>query len=231
MRRKWFLILFTTGTLGLLAFSLYSNRQSVKKSVNKIADSITKPVKHAVKHTFKSSPKNKNCKQCPGLFTDKVYRHERAYRRESIEPQETLEDLDKLFKKGKLVKIKDNRYYLLDDLTYSRPYMLASGKAFLDQLGKRYADKCDQADIDYVKFTITSVTRSKKSVKKLKRGNRNAIENSAHLRGKTLDISYVKFENNHKQLNLFIDALYEMKMEKRCFVKYERSGCLHITVR
>ena len=116
-------------------------------------------------------------------------------------------------------------------IVFLLPYLLPIGEKFLLALGERYSEKCDAAGIKYVPFVVTSLTRSTKSVKKLRRGNRNAIENSAHLKGKTLDISYRKFENNQKQLNLFVDALYELKQEGWCFVKYERTGCLHITAR
>ena len=82
----------------------------------------------------------------------------------------------------------------------------------------------------YVRFDITSATRSINSVNELSKENPNAIKNSAHLRGKTFDISYGAFSGYKIQLKLFIEALSELKNQKKCFVKYERNGCLHITV-
>ena len=181
--------------------------------------------------SFTSSQKNKWCSQCPELFDDSVGKHAKSYRWDGIKAKGSMDELEKLHKAGILEEIKTNAYFEVEDLTYSVPYLLPIGEKFLTALGERYHEKCDAAGIKYVPFVVTSLTRSTKSVKKLRRGNRNAIENSAHLKGKTLDISYRKFENNQKQLNLFVDALYELKQEGWCFVKYERTGCLHITAR
>ncbi len=52
----------------------------------------------------------------------------------------------------------------------------------------------------------------------------------AHLRGKTFDISYRAFNNNPKQTQAFIEVLKEFRIQNRCFVKFEKNGCLHITV-
>jgi hypothetical protein len=60
--------------------------------------------------------------------------------------------------------------------------------------------------------------------------NENSIENSPHLRGKTFDMSWRAFGENEAQLKLFTSALLELKNQKKCFVKFERNGCLHITV-
>jgi hypothetical protein len=183
------------------------------------------------KHNYTSSAKSKWCSQCPELFDDSVGKHARSYRWDGIKAKGNLDDVENLYKKGILDKIETNPRYAVEDLTYSAPYLLPVARKFVDALAQRYAEKCEAANLTYVPFVITSATRSTKSVKKLRRGNRNAIENSAHLKGKTIDISYRKFENNQKQLNLFVDALYELKQEGWCFVKYERTGCLHITAR
>jgi hypothetical protein len=62
------------------------------------------------------------------------------------------------------------------------------------------------------------------------KSNANAIENSAHLKGKTFDISYRAFAGNRKQSGAFIEVLRELRAEGKCYVKYERNGCLHVTV-
>lgn len=81
-----------------------------------------------------------------------------------------------------------------------------------------------------VPFTISSLTRSTESVEKLMNNNRNAIKNSSHLKGKTFDISYRAFNKNKQQTIAFIAVLEELRNQNRCFVKFERNGCLHITV-
>jgi hypothetical protein len=73
-------------------------------------------------------------------------------------------------------------------------------------------------------------TRSTASINKLLTKNGNAIKNSAHLRGKTFDISYRASNNNKKTNKGFIAVLNELKNKSRCYVKFERNGCLHINV-
>ena len=85
-------------------------------------------------------------------------------------------------------------------------------------------------NLDYIPLTITSLTRTKESVNRLIQNNQNAIEESAHLKGKTFDISYKAFGSNTKQFGLFADILNEERKKELCFVKYESNGCLHITV-
>ena len=95
----------------------------------------------------------------------------------------------------------------------------------------RYKENCDKNQLEYKCFKITSLTRSIESVNKLQKVNTVAIEDSPHLRGKTFDISYAHFGEQHTaQLKQFIKALNESRKEGKCYVKYEQStGCLHIT--
>ncbi len=200
-------------------------------SVSKLEKRTFTVQKSAKRVSFKSPNNNWGCRQCPGLFDDNVQRHNRAYGYDAINPKESFEDVEAFYEAGILEKIDSNSFYTLDKMNYSAPYLLPAAAEFLHDLGMRYAEKCAAEGVKYYPFEITSITRCTGSVKKLRRGNRNAIENSAHLRGKTVDISYRKFYSQTKQLNLFVDALYELKSEGRCFVKYERTGCLHITAR
>lgn len=62
------------------------------------------------------------------------------------------------------------------------------------------------------------------------KNNKNSIPESAHLKGKTSDVSYHAFGKNKKQSNAFVEALTELRNQKKCYVKFERNGCLHITV-
>ena len=86
-------------------------------------------------------------------------------------------------------------------------------------------------NIQLVPFTISSLTRTKTDVLELNRINKNAILDSAHLRGKTFDVNYRTFNHNKAQLKCFIASLSELREANRCFVKFEgKKGCLHITV-
>jgi uncharacterized protein YcbK (DUF882 family) len=173
---------------------------------------------------------NFSCNNCNDLFDDNVKTHQIAYANESITPQNNNDGLNRLFRKGVLKNIESNESYLVRKLDHSKPLLMKKAVLFLDKLSMSYNQKCKMSQLYYIPFEITSATRTIQSVGKLSKSNNNAIENSAHLRGKTFDISYRAFSGYEKQLDLFISALNELKQQNKCFVKYERNGCLHITV-
>ena len=188
-------------------------------------------LKYEVKSYIGSkSRKNAACKNCDQYFNDNVNTHELALKTGVIKPQKELSDLDKLKAKGVLIELKTNEGYIISDLDFSRPYVLPKVELFLEKLVNNY--KSELGDLNYVRFEITSATRSRRSARQLMGNNVNAVTNSAHLHGKTIDISYVRFGNNTAQLDALVLALKKMREADKCYVKYERSqGCLHITVR
>jgi len=173
---------------------------------------------------------NTICKNCDVLFNDGINAHEKAYKYEGIKEQDTDEGLFQLGKKNMLKEIESNDFYVVQDFTHSQALLLPKAIDFLNELSILYQQKCTEKNIDYVPFEITSGTRSKESVARLGKENENSIENSPHLKGKTFDMSWTKFDGEDAQLNLFTSALTEIKNQKKCFVKFERNGCLHITV-
>ena len=170
------------------------------------------------------------CRNCAFIFTDNVKKHQKAYLQDGINIQKDDSDLEKLFQKGKLHKVESNSLYEVDGLTHSQPFILPKGQRFITKLAGSYYERCIRDSLDYIPFKITSLTRSRGSVEKLMRSNRNAIENSAHLKGKTFDISYRAFNGNRKQSAVFMEVLQDLRKDGKCFVKYERNGCLHVTV-
>lgn len=176
--------------------------------------------------------KSATCKQCNYYFPDGVILHELAYIKEGIKPQKKNSGLIRLYSKKVLVKVDDNNYYRVAPLTHSMPFVLPKVVTFLDKLGMAYEEKCMKEDIPYYPFVITSLTRTKESVKALQRVNGNAVSQSAHLKGKTLDISYRTFNGYSRQLTLFVETVREFRKNNLCYVKFEkRQECLHITVR
>jgi hypothetical protein len=171
-----------------------------------------------------------SCPTCPNIFTDNVKTHQLAYFKDGISPQNRDVDLDNLSKSGKLKKLETGNFFIIRNARFSRPYLLPKAHSFIQDLSRNYDKRCQSESIKYVPFTISSLTRSNESVNKLMKHNGNAIKNSSHLRGKTFDISYRAFNRNKKQTKAFIEVLNELKRQKRCYVKFERNGCLHITV-
>jgi hypothetical protein len=110
------------------------------------------------------------------------------------------------------------------------PSLSPKAVIFLDTLSNAYHQRCETEQLFYIPFEITSLTRTVESVARLTKNNNNAISESPHLHGKTFDVSYRAFYNNNKQKEAFFDALSSLQKQKKCFVKFERNGCLHITV-
>ena len=178
------------------------------------------------------SPEDDLCPQCEDFFTDGTNQHNEAYKKEGISPQQTFADLESLRKKKVLVRVQSNSRYVLAPMQHSKPLLLSKASFFLKKLSDRYRAECKKSSISYYPFTITSMTRCVESVSQLSETNSNAIEHSAHLRGKTLDIAYNSFAGWSAQKKAFIEALRQLRAEKKCYVKYEfNQKCLHLTVR
>ncbi len=201
---------------------------------------ITYPYRGRIKHRIKAllgystrgfgGGGSGDCPNCSTIFIDKVETHATAYLCDGIIPQKEDTDLDDLSKSGELIKLETDSLFIVKKTRFSRPYILPKGFSFIQELSTQYYKKCVSDSIKYVPFTISSLTRSIESIDELMDNNSNAIKNSAHLRGKTFDISYRAFNDNQKQTEAFIGVLEELRIQNRCFVKFERNGCLHITV-
>lgn len=186
----------------------------------------------ALRYTKTNYTASAKCNGCAAVFTDGIAAHQKAYAGgKGIAPQSNDEQLDVLFQNGSLVKVSSNKFYHVQSMSESKPYIVSECSDFLMNLSSLYHQRCLDSGISYHPFTISSGTRSKESVKRLieEKGNPNAIRNSPHLLGKTIDIRYDNFGGKEKQLSLFTMVLKEMRDARKCFVKYEKNGCLHIT--
>lgn len=176
--------------------------------------------------------RDSSCEQCDILFQDGVLEHEKAYQGEGIKPQKDFEALQKLIDQNTLREIETSDDYIVESMEASMPYLLPKGIKFLKRLSRDYRALCEQQHLEYVPFRITSAVRTTNSVKSLQQNNGNAIENSAHLRAKTIDISYITNKRHLAQKKAFIQALANLKKEGLCYVKHEViMKCLHITCR
>ena len=63
----------------------------------------------------------------------------------------------------------------------------------LQDIGRNFFDSLQVKNIPLTKLLVTSVLRTKEDVRKLRRYNHNATENSCHLYGTTFDIAYNKY--------------------------------------
>ena len=148
---------------------------------------------------------------------------------------EIEENYGKLRFTRKLVRIESNPKYVVRELSSSSPYVVPKVRDLLEDIAVRFQEKTQSKS----RFIVTSVLRTEEDVKKLRKTNVNASTNSCHCNATTVDISYVRFEEDKVkprdlyQLRLALaQTLHELRKEGRCYVKIERKQyCYHITVR
>ncbi len=170
-------------------------------------------------------------------FNDSNYIHIEYASNGGIEPIESHSDA---WQQGEgLVEISSNKYYYVDELTHSYPYLKPHAAALLDEIGRRFADSLQSRGGGAYRPKVTSVLRTAHTVGKLKRVNRNATQESAHQFATTFDISHSKFicddsSKTHRTFedlkNLLAEIVFDLRNEGRCVVKHERrQACFHIT--
>lgn len=137
-----------------------------------------------------------------------------------------------------VVKIVDTETYKLDSLTHSVPFLVPEAAGLLADIGRAFNDTLHRRQLPPLRMKVTSLLRTKASVKRLRRVNRNATEQSTHQYATTFDISYRCFftsdgtEVYDPRYRLALaEAIYDLRADNRCMVKYEvKSPCFHITV-
>ena len=160
-----------------------------------------------------------------------------------IRPISTREEAEEM--KDRLIEIAACERYGLDSLTHSIPYLIPQASALLDTIGVNFLDSLENKGLNPNKIIVTSVTRTKDDVKRLRRTNGNASLNSCHFYGTTFDGSWKRFEKvedpdgrpmqdvSSDTLKLVLsEVLRDLRKADRCYVKYElKQGCFHITAR
>lgn len=128
----------------------------------------------------------------------------------------------------------------VDSLTHSVPYLVPEAKLLIDDIGTEWNRRLKQKGMMPMEFRVSSLLRTKASVKRLRRVNGNAVSQSTHQYGTTFDITYSSFmqpgsdtiaAGDGRYKEVLAEILYDMRAANRCMVKYERkSPCFHITV-
>lgn len=144
--------------------------------------------------------------------------------------------------RNKLVEVKTNRNYIVDDLTHSAPYLIPSAKKELDAIGEEWADILQRNGLPHYRFYVTSILRTQESIRHLqKSGNINSVTTSCHCYGTTFDLAYMRFDKvtrtsdymHQDNLKLVLgQVLLNHQRAGKIYVKYEaKQSCFHITVR
>ncbi|MBN2174634.1 MAG: hypothetical protein JW731_10905 [Bacteroidales bacterium] len=156
--------------------------------------------------------------------------------------KEFLEQKEHLVSGDKLALISNSRYFVLEKLTHSHPYLVPEAAQLLDDIGKRFSAKLKENDKGQYYFIVSSLLRTAESQKSLSRSNGNASGNSTHLYGTTFDIPYsivvkkplpwIKKEvADAPVIALLSESIKELRQEGRCLVVTEyNERCFHITV-
>lgn len=170
------------------------------------------------------------------IFNDSNYLQLEHAKRLGIQPICNVRDLYRTCRP--IVKVSSCKYYTVDSLKHSFPYLVPEAEALLRKVGANFIDSLGTRGADGYKIIATSLLRTPMSVKKLRRVNVNATDSSTHRYGTTFDISYIRFDcadstrtiHEGDLKNLLAEVLYDLRKQGRCLVKYERkTGCFHIT--
>lgn len=173
-------------------------------------------------------------------FNDLNALHLQAAKEIGIDPVSSREEAEHLA--GKMKEIKSNKYYEVEKLTHSIPYLVPEAAVLLEDIGRNFMDSLYNHNASIYKVKVTSVTRTADDVSKLRKRNVNSSANSAHLYGTTFDISWNRYEKvdekdtlnlSSEQLKMVLGmVLRDLQRADRCYVKHERKqGCFHITAR
>jgi hypothetical protein len=171
-------------------------------------------------------------------------RYARMYGISPIASQKVFEQKVKiLIGENKLVKISDSKYYTINKLSHSHPYLVPRAKKMLDLIGERFRKKLQENNLDEYQYRITSLLRTQESQRMLSFSNVNAASKSAHLYGTTFDITYrnlskrsllgvKKTVHDGTAIRLLSEVIRELQQERRLLVITERKeACFHITIR
>jgi hypothetical protein len=104
-------------------------------------------------------------------------------------------EVDPHVESGRLVPLERNtRYWQVDSLNYSVPYVTPSKHALLVEIGERFHARLDSIGLPPYRMIVTSVLRTPEMQARLRRSNPNAAAGvSSHEFGTTVDLAYRRF--------------------------------------
>lgn len=170
-------------------------------------------------------------------FHDLNDKHLKAAQQWGITPVSSITEIRKM--QGRLEELRSCRWYEIDKLTHSSPYLVPRAHNLLKDIARNFRDSLDAKNLPAYNVVVTSVLRTNENVKKLRKKNLNASANSAHMFGTTFDLAYTRFKKisyreapEEKLKSVLAEVLRDLQKKKRCYVRYEyKQGCFHITVR
>lgn len=136
---------------------------------------------------------------------------------------------------GKLVEVEDGRGYRIARLTHSHAWLLPETYQLLQDMGNDFADALKGTASDGAVFRVTSVTRTDKQQRRLRRRNLNATNSkSTHSFGASFDIAFVdRFDDqaNCGTPTREMERLLNRYQKAGIIYVIPEGGCMHITLR
>lgn len=149
-------------------------------------------------------------------------------------------------RKNELVYIGTNPFYDIDPrMNRSIAYLVPRASDLLQKISRNFLDSLAIKGIPLHKIIVSSVLRTEEDVRKLRRYNQNASEESCHRFGTTFDIAYNRYVTvqhpdsaerravrNDTLKWVLSEVLRDVRREGLCHIKYEvHQACFHITVK
>lgn len=165
-------------------------------------------------------------------------------RRWGVSPVKDREQAE--HRKDELVYVGSNPFYDIDPrMNRSIPYLVPRASDLLQKIGRNFLDSLAVKGIPLHKILVSSVLRTEEDVRKLRRYNQNASEESCHRFGTTFDIAYNRYVTvqhpdsaqrravrNDTLKWVLSEVLRDVRQEGLCHIKYEvHQACFHITVK
>jgi hypothetical protein len=188
-------------------------------------------------------------KECAGysqnIFSrrlrDRIPDYIESSSRSGISKSADKRELRRKITRNELFRINGGRGYIIEDLSFSYPYLTKDAKKLLSEIGRRYRKKISGTRLRGSDFKVTSMTRTTDITKKLRASNSNASENTPHYYGNVFDISYVRFNaskwfvtdcDRYFLKEALAEVIFQLREERKCWATYEiNQGCFHVVAR
>lgn len=164
---------------------------------------------------------------------DYNHRHIRSAKAVGVGSLADTTNLNTQISRQKLIKVEPGKGYALASMTHSYPFLTPDAVRVLRKIGASFFKVSGDGSF----FTVTSLTRTEQTQKKLTRRNRNAARTeSSHCYGVSFDISYIRYngvrEWHFERTKNLEGILAEMQRHGEIYVLKEKNqSCFHVTVR
>jgi hypothetical protein len=226
---KLFLFFLFSISFGLVGFVLFYPKNPTLKPVKQI-------IKTRKAYRCDCYRKNEFSKKLNNFLGEYIDRSSQ----EGIPASQDKSGLDPYILRGKLIPVKNNIGYELEDFHFSYAVLTPYAHGILKQIGLAFHDSLSHTPLANTQLLVTSMTRTQASVSRLMRRNRTAVKRSPHLNGNSFDFSFSRFISDrslsdcerHYLQELSASILLHFKKEKKVWATFERQEeCLHVVAR